>query len=340
MASQAGAYYDPVAKKFFLVMVPSSDLMLDTISAHELTHALQDQHYDLQKYYDPKNPQLLALGEDAMNARRFIVEGDATLTMMAYVVGAMTKRDALAPELRPALEAQLKTLGNMGIEQLKAMSKEQQSGFELDEEMKASLDAMDGVPLAVMLPLLESYSRGALPIFSAHKRGGWAEVAKLYTQPPESTEQVLHPETKLYPTRDLPRDISLGKPPAGYQRVHSDTIGELLWRVYFLLWNKDAKEPSADAASAGWDGDRYAVLRGKDGDLLTMLATTWDSEAEAEEFEAAYRKSLAKRLGGDGSKRPDGTPVLVQRRGADVFLVDGANAEKLMPALLKGTKIK
>ena len=33
MTTQAGAYYDPAAKAFFVVMVPSSDLMLDIRSA-------------------------------------------------------------------------------------------------------------------------------------------------------------------------------------------------------------------------------------------------------------------------------------------------------------------
>src|SRR6185436_12573876 len=50
MTTQAGAYYDPAAKAFFLVMAPDNQLLLDTISAHELTHALQDQHFDLTKY--------------------------------------------------------------------------------------------------------------------------------------------------------------------------------------------------------------------------------------------------------------------------------------------------
>lgn len=338
MVSQAGAYYDPKAKKFFMVMVPSSDMMLDTITSHELTHALQDQHFDLQAYYDPKDKQLRALGEDASNARRFVVEGEATLTMLAYVTGAMTKRDVLAPELRPALKMQLDALARMGIDELREMTKQQQTSSFLDlgEEIRASIEAMDDVPLVLMLPLLESYGRGALPVFAAYEHGGWPEVARLYTQPPESTEQVLHPDTKLYPTRDLPKVITLPKPPAGYQQVHSDTIGELEWRVYFLLWDK----ASSAAAAAGWDGDRYAVLRGKNGDLLTLLATTWDSEADAEELEAAYRRSLVKRFGGDGSKRPEGTPVLVQRRGSEVFIVDGAGAEMLMPALIKGSKLK
>jgi hypothetical protein len=338
MVSQAGGYYDPKAKKFFLVMVPSSDLMLDTITAHELTHALQDQHFDLQAYFAPKSKRG-ALGDDALNARRFIVEGEATLTMLVYVTSAMTKRDVLAPEFRPALEMQLGAFAKMGIDELKEMSRQQQaSGFlDMGDDIRASIKAMDDVPLVLMLPLLESYGRGALPVMAAYKLGGWAEVAKLYTQPPESTEQVLHPDTKLFPTRDLPTEISLPKAPAGYQLIHSDTIGELQWRVYFLLWDKATSEK----ASEGWDGDRYAVLRGRKGELLTLLATTWDSEADAAEFEASYRRSLSKRFGGDGSARPDGgAPVLVQRRGSEVFVVDGAGAASLMPALIKGSKLQ
>jgi hypothetical protein len=338
MVSQAGAYYDPAAKKFFLVMVPSSDLMLDTITAHELTHALQDQHFDLQAYYNPKDKQLVALGEDAMNARRFIVEGEATLTMLAYVTGAMTKRDALSPELRPALQLQLNAIAGLGIDQLKAMTKQQQVSafFDMGDDIRAAIEAMDTIPLALLLPLLESYGRGALPVFAAYKKGGWDEVAKLYRQPPESTEQVLHPDEKLFPTRELPRMVTLAKAPAGYREVHSDTIGELLWRVYFLLWDK----PSSDSASAGWGGDRYRVLRGSDGALLTQLVTAWDSEADASEFEAAYRRSLVKRFGGDGAARPGGASVAVQRRGTEVFIVDGAGADKALAALVKGSKIK
>ncbi|MEZ4361073.1 MAG: hypothetical protein R3B48_12890 [Kofleriaceae bacterium] len=337
MVSQAGAYYDPTAKKFFLVMVPSSDIMLDTISAHELTHALQDQHFDLKRYYDVKDPQVQRYGEDALSARRFIVEGEATLTMLAYVTGEMSNRDALSPELQPAMDLQLNALANMGVDQLKEMSKQQQASSFLDlgDDIRAAIDAMDSVPLILMLPLLESYGRGALPVYAAYKHGGWDEVAKLYQHPPESTEQVLHPDTKLFPTRDLPRVITLPKTPAGFEVVYGETLGELSWRVYFLLWDKE----SSATASEGWDGDRYVVLRGKDGALVSMIATTWDREEDAQEFEAAYRKSLAKRFGAE-DKRPAGTPVLIKRRGADVFIVDGAGAERLLPALEKGAKIK
>ena len=65
-------------------MAPDSDTMLDTMSAHELTHGLQDQHFDLTKYLAEGQK----LDDDQLNARRFVVEGDATFTMLLYAIAA------------------------------------------------------------------------------------------------------------------------------------------------------------------------------------------------------------------------------------------------------------
>jgi hypothetical protein len=335
LVGQAGAYYDPELRKYFLVMVPTSDVALDTITAHELTHALQDQYFDLKSYYPHDKKGLPTIDQDAMAARAFVVEGEATFAMIAYVAGAMSKADVLSKKLLPVLQTQLEMMGGMSIDQLRAMNQEQQRGLgDMGDEIKAAIDSMDKIPLTLLVPLLESYTRGALPIYFAYREGGWPEVAKLYQHPPESTEQVLHPNGKLYPTRDLPKKVTL---PAmrGYQLVHSDTLGELQWRVYFLLWDKAV----SNAAAAGWDGDRFAVLRDKAGGLLTLVATTWDSEDEAKEFEAAYRQSLVARFGGDGQKRADGGAVIVLRRGAEVLVADGSGAAEAMKALERGVKI-
>ena len=87
MITQAGGYYDPNQGKFFLVMVPNSDLILDTISSHELMHALQDQHFGLNRYYyghDGEGPS--KFNDDEVSARRFIVEGEATLADVVLVL--------------------------------------------------------------------------------------------------------------------------------------------------------------------------------------------------------------------------------------------------------------
>jgi hypothetical protein len=118
MTTQAGAYYDPAAKAFFLVMVPDNDLMLDTISAHELTHALQDQHFNLTRFL----PSDGSLDDDAATARRFVVEGDATFVMLLYALRSMLDKDI--PKLAMAtLRKQIDDFSKLDVDALKAQVK-------------------------------------------------------------------------------------------------------------------------------------------------------------------------------------------------------------------------
>ena len=336
MVTQAAAYYDPNQKKFFLVMTPSDDTMLDTITSHELTHALQDQYFDLNKYLEPNGKKGPALSDDEINARKFIVEGEATFAMFAYLVTAKTGATTIDGKTMAALQMQLKLTGNLSIDQLRTMTKAQAEGLGGSEEMKASAAAMDKIPAIILVPMVDSYLKGAMPVAVAFAKGGWAEVAKLYSNPPNSTEQLLHPDDKLFP-RDYPQLATLPKQTGTL--VESNVIGELGWRVYLEQWG-DTK--SADNA-AGWDGDRFAVWRNKDGSLLGLIATIWDSQPDAEAFETAYRASLVKRFGGDGTKRDDGRLVTVSRQGSSVFIVDGSADEKATAVVLKAlaaTKFK
>ncbi|RMH41379.1 MAG: hypothetical protein D6689_11285 [Deltaproteobacteria bacterium] len=334
MVSQAGAYYDPKQKKFFVVMVPGNDMMLDTISSHELTHALQDQYFDLERFYyghDGDGPPKYS--EDELNARRFLVEGEATFVMVAYMAYAMAKVNMLEPKLVGQLRPQIDQFANMTIDQLRAMTKQQASALgELGDDFKRSIDALDSIPLYVLVPLLASYTKGVLPVYEAYVAGGWDAVDALYKNPPASTEQVLHPADKLVRTRDEPVHIALAAP-RGAAPIHEETIGELGWRVYFMQWQ--AADPVG--AAAGWDGDRVAVYE-RDGALVGLIATTWDTNADAKEFAEAYIASLDKRFPGAEKAdarivttvtRPDGGKVLVQRKGQHVFIVDGGTEADL-----------
>jgi hypothetical protein len=343
LVSQAGAYYDPKAKKFFVVMVPNSPQILDTIAAHELTHALQDQHFDLDRYVGAK-PESQRPSEDQLQARRFVVEGEATLMMMVYLAHGMTKMNLLDPKLQPNLEMQLGMMAKLDASQLAEMTQKQAGSFvDLGDDFKAAMEAMDDIPPYVLVPLLEAYTKGAVPVFAAYRAGGWDAVAALYSNPPDSTEQVLHPADKLIGKRDYPVAIQLADE-KGWSELHADVMGEILWRVYFMNWK--AGDPSA--AAAGWDGDRYAVLAKGDA-TVGLLGTIWDSAAEAEEFEKAYLESLAKRFPGAAPKtekghtavaRPDGTLVLVKRRGDRVSIVDGAAAADAAGLLARVDKAK
>jgi hypothetical protein len=336
MTTQAGAYYDPAAKAFFLVMVPDSELMLDTMSAHELTHALQDQHFDLATYL----PSDARLDDDAVTARRFVAEGDATFVMLLYAMhSALGDKLSITPAVMASLRTQVTAFAAMDVDALKAMSRSQSAAFGLaDGDIKKSIDAMDDIPPAVLVPLLDSYMKGALVALTAYDHGGWPGVDALYRDPPDSTEQVLHPETKLFPARDRPHRVTLAKP--ADPELAGNVLGELQWQIYFELW----KSPRAAAAAEGWGGDRYAVTRRKDGRLIGRIVTTWDTPGDADEFASAYLASLAARFPGAdtsqpaaGIARPDGGKVFVRTAGARVFIVDGADDAGALDALIRTT---
>ncbi|HEX3757610.1 MAG TPA: hypothetical protein VHW23_02850 [Kofleriaceae bacterium] len=331
MTTQAGAYYDPAAKAFFVVMVPSSDLMLDTMSAHELTHALQDQHFDLDHFL----PADTKLDDDAVVARRFVVEGDATLVMLLYTMRSMLG-DQLTPAMVAALHEQIEKLAAQDVAALEAQVRSQSALFGgMDAEIQKSIDAMDDIPPAVLVPLLDSYMKGALVALTAYEHGGWAAVDALFRDPPSSSEQVLHPATKLYPVRERPHRVTLRR--TADPELAGNVLGELQWKIYFDLW----KVPHADEAAAGWGGDRYAVTRRRDGRLIGRIATIWDTPDDARQFADAYIASLATRFPGAagqpaaGIARPDGGRVFVRVAGARVFIVDGADDASALDALIR-----
>ncbi len=334
MTSQAAAYYDPATKKFFIVMAPDNDTMLDTISAHELTHALQDQHFNLIKYMPP------TLDDDAGIARRFVVEGDATFSMIAYLATDSKGPDALAM-MTKLIGSQIESMANMTVADYAEMMKQQSAALGgMDPDMKKSMETMGELPPVIIGPMIDSYMKGAIVSMRAYEAGGWKAIDALYKKPPTSTEQVLHPSTKLIGKREEPKKVTLPKLPG--TELTQNVMGELQFQIYLQQWNVKQAD-----ASAGWGGDRYAVVKDKDGRITGYLATSWDTEKDAQEFAAAYVETLKARFpGADVSKpdagvaRTDKGKVFVRQTGKDVFIVDGADDVKALDMLVKGTKVK
>ncbi|HEY5945762.1 MAG TPA: hypothetical protein VIV40_09735 [Kofleriaceae bacterium] len=323
MATQAAAYYDPAAKKFFMVMVPDNDMLLDTMSAHELTHGLQDQRFDLTKFMAAKPP----LDDDAQVAHQFIVEGDATFAMFLYMAAEASKSDAVQAMMIKVLRGQIEQFAQMDLAAYGEMMKQQAAAFkDMDSDLKKSMEAMGELPPMVVGPLLDSYMKGALVVLTAYDKGGWPMVDALYKDPPESSEQVLHPATKLIPKREHPKKVTL--PKLDGEVVNSNVLGELLWNIYFSLWVPDQKVQ----ASEGWGGDRYTVVKRADGSLLAYHATIWDTVEDAKQFATAYEASFAKRFPGNDRKHA------IKTDGAKVFILDGSDDAKLLAQLIKGTK--
>ncbi|MBI3319788.1 MAG: hypothetical protein HYZ89_04295, partial [Candidatus Omnitrophica bacterium] len=75
---QAAGLYDPSTKVLYLADWIPAPLQAGTV-AHELVHALQDQHFDLVRYFDEVKDD-----SEATTARHAVIEGEATAVMLAF----------------------------------------------------------------------------------------------------------------------------------------------------------------------------------------------------------------------------------------------------------------
>ena len=323
---QVAAYYNPETGKFYAVTLSDNREWLEVMTAHELVHGLQDQNFDLRHYVGEPSPNHAArvkLSEDQINARRFVVEGEASVMMWVYKAAKALEVEVADTAVMIQTRALVAMMGSMSWQ---TMAEQADAEANLAKKKATRLGAL---PPFLIAPTFESYTNGAKAVFIVQQDGGWEAVSALFTDPPDSTEQVLHPTEKLLGDRDRPTVVTIPDFSKRFgEALTDDTLGELGWRVYLETW----EVPAADEAAAGWDGDRIAVYETPDGPV-GLLAFVWDSENEAIEFENAFRRSLRARTnkGSDpGSKdvaryvRSDGSEILVRRDGDKLFVVDGA----------------
>jgi hypothetical protein len=145
--------------------------------------------------------------------------------------------------------------------------------------------------------------------------GSWGVLSKAYSSPPQSTEQILHPE-KFLPPVDKPIEVDCGsfdEFPLGRTNVdYTDVLGEL--GVGSLI-RRYLGESESKRASEGWGGDRYFLLRGRRGPML-LFVTAWDEGKDAREFYEAYSRVVP-------VKFPDAVPLGSRQSGARKWRYDG-----------------
>jgi hypothetical protein len=307
----AGAYdaYEDV----FFQFEELDEQRQQSLFAHELCHALQNQHFDLRRYLIDMARRADA-NADQVLARQAVVEGEALYVDTIYqgrAAGSAPTRQQLA-DIVTAQTAWSPKQWEKAV---------QNPG--LDEKMRARLQeaiaTRKRMPPFMFELFFGAYVHGMAFIHAVHERG-WTEVATLYDEyPPASTEQILHPEKWF--AREEPVIIAwpaFDSDPlfADWQLLLENVLGERQWQVVF---QQQGLESEMRAATAGWNGDRFAVFRHRTGGTYLMLMyTSWDTPADADEFAAAYRRLLE-------AKYPDAAaPAQLLMQGNDVLIVEGA----------------
>lgn len=188
-----------------------------------------------------------ASNSDEGLARNAVVEGDATLTMSLYV----------------------NTLSL--IDQMKLL-----------EEIESAENASIEIPYAIEQMMLFPYTYGYDYVWELYLDGSWPSVNDVYSDPPLSTEQIMH--IGKYHAHESPMTVIFEADVQDMTLISNDTMGEFM--IYIMLDHYISSDLAASAAE-GWGGDRFYYYK-NDTDFLSVFKIEWDSIQDAEEFNDTY----------------------------------------------------
>ncbi len=268
MSEQIGGFYDIEGEQMVIVDFGNGfDALSEITYAHEFTHALQDQYFDLDALGlgAETAPDMSA---DMALARRALVEGDATQLMREYMIWRVQEEDGA-----------LFSLMLFGS---------------LDDVNMAQLE---GAPLVLNAELMFPYLSGLAFVQDVLYRGGWVLLDAVYERPPLSTEQILHPQQ--YFDADEPQLVDVTLPDAllgaEWRLVDQDVLGEFYLREYLA---QHLPVDEANLAAEGWGGDRFVIYHDDDtGASVLLYRVVWDAISHEREFIDAFVHFASARYG-------------------------------------------
>ena len=259
---QIGGYYDP-AKKYFVMAswLPLSSQ--ENVAAHELTHALQDQHFNLDEMMDPR------LTSDELLARSALAEGDATLAMLEF------------------------------SEKGRKISSNDVSAFILSTVTGASLNkSLRNAPAAIQALLLFPYNSGLRYVADIKEKSSMKEensansLNNLFKNPPKTTREVIQEDSsafqysKITPNcEDLSKDL-LSSSNENYQVAYQDRLGEFILNIALKNENKEKD------SNFGWRDDQLCILSAKNKENIKEEILFWIISLESEKKSKILSETL------------------------------------------------
>ncbi len=281
LREEVAGYYDPKTKTVNLLdWVPIAEQ--EPVMAHELTHALQDQSFGLQKWMKKgdkdlgeikKDPTPADIENDEMdNAREAVLEGQAQAMMIQYAIAPTGRSITSAAALVEAMEEETLT----GTDSTKVFNE---------------------APIFLKESLTFPYSYGMEFIIKVMQKGGKGRAFEgVLRNPPHTTRQIMQPETylsgeKIEPLRvpDFKRDFK------DYQKFDIGAMGEFDVDV---LIEQYADKTLAKQLYPEWRGGYYYAAKPKSdtaAPLSLLYVSRWSSPEKAQQFGAIYARSLKQR---------------------------------------------
>lgn len=225
--------------------------------------------------------------DDEALARLSLEEGDASLVMVLWAIDHLTTQQQLGISQTPVPD-------------------------------------MTGIPDWMVAQLEFPYVSGTAFVSQRWASAGFDAVDAVYTDPPLSTEQVIHPEKYRdgeVPSQAEAPDLAAGlttRTGMAWTVVEETTVGEAMIGIW--LQGLGLGDQEATDASAGWGGDSLVVARNASGAWSLAWRISWDSSDDAAEFAAAYEPITA-----DPS-----SATRVLRTAADEILVVRASSPELV----------
>jgi hypothetical protein len=281
LREQIAGYYDPKTKTVNLLDWVPVDQQ-EPVMAHELTHALQDQTINLNRWMKKGDKDLGEIRKDPTpediendeidDSREAVVEGQAEAMMLEYELAPLGKSIVDSPELVETMEAQMS---------------------DGTDDSKVFKDA----PIFLRESLTFPYSYGLNFVVKLMEKGGKQKAfADVLANPPHSTRQIMQPETYLSGENIQPMPVVAFKRDfKDYSKFDIGAMGEFDVAV---LIEQYAGKKVADQFAPEWRGGYYYAAKPKKdpaAPLGLFYASRWSSAEKASEFGMIYSHSLRKR---------------------------------------------
>jgi len=311
LEEQVAGYYDAKTKTVNLLDWVIPDLQRPVL-AHELTHALQDQSFGLDKWLrrgdedlDKKKnltPEDFTKDEDS-EARQAVVEGQAMVVLLDYMLAPMHRTVADSPEIVDTLSADMANGSPDSVQYRNA-------------------------PIFLKESLTFPYRYGLE--FEAEvlrARGKQAAFAATFQNPPRTSREIMEPQTYIAGEHLAPLPLpDFKKIFKDYDRFDVGAIGE--FDVY-MLTEQYASEKDARRIYPNWRGGWYYSVKPKGnpaGSLGLVFVSRWANAKAAAQFAAIYARGIQQRYKNagapEGSVLPSDMKTLQSLSGSHTWKTD------------------